>query len=419
MSKVAYMAHSYNAPRYKNPLVCVDEAQKERADSYSHREDLGESVQSALRFHELTGANVFEFVAFSNLRLPRTVVLHNQVTLFPCFHSDPMIMPNDELADLTLRMQAAGRFIYDGWLPIDEWEPEKLTAVLRGIDEALSVFALQGPIWFNWEPKYPIIDHSSTWLLAMPEIEEVMQFTREVDKLSPSDRRAVYRSIGWLAQSVRLTDPAARFLFCILAIESLATYIERDAAGNMSLATLRTTKKSKAARRAERESCIKRALDEHLADDPTRAVLQAYFTCVHGIKAMVEASVRHVFAPSLAEADTLFVREGDDPSLYDLRNAVAHGSTDTLSELEREKIRDRVPEVELIAQEYVMTVLYKATGVPPLQGYPMRVSTTNFLNNLFSAHGMYVGPTHLAWVYQGAGPRPVITLPSTSSDEPS
>lgn len=414
-------ATAYNPYCYKQPLVCGDEGRVERADRYGALDDLSDSVRSALRVHELTGTTVFEFVAFSNLQLPVAVQLHNGVALIPCFYPPGKVAPMDELAALTNQMRMTEHFIYDGRLAIEDWEPERVAAAIRGIDEAFSLFALRERIHFTWEAKYPAIDHSAVYYLRPEDLTDLQHFVERADALPPDDRRALYRSIGWLAQAVRLTDPAARFLFCVLAIESLAAHIEEGAADESPLVSLRGRRGTKAERRKEREECIRRVLDEHLKSNPTRAITDAYFTCITGIRAQIEGNVGRVYEgvrlPGLYSPTALFQHQEGAPSLYDMRHTIAHGTVDTLSEAERERLRDRAPEVEIIARQYIMLVLHKAIGLAPLLDPVMGSTTMNMLNAVSSAHGMYHGPTHLAQLYMGAGPHPYITLPEAPSTD--
>lgn len=414
-------ARFYSPSCHKLPLICTDEARMERAGRYGALRDMSDSVQSALRVYELTGATVFEFVAFSNLRLPAPVQLHNGVTLFPCFYPAGMAAPMDELAALTHQMSMTERFIYDGRLAIEEWEPDKVAVAVRWIDEALSLFALRERIHFTWEAKYPAIEHSAIYSLPSRDLIDLQQFVERADMLPTADRQALYRSIGWLTQAARLVDPAARFLFCVLTIESLSAYIEEKATDDSPLATLRGKRGTRAERRKEREDCIRRVLAERLEDNPTEAIKDAYFTCVTSIRAQIEGNIGRVYEGAeflgLYNPAALFQREEELPSLYDLRHTVAHGTMDTLSEAERERLRDRAPEVEIIARQYIMLVLYKAIGLAPLLSPVMGSVTMNMLNAVSSAPGMYHGPTHLAQIYMGAGPHPYITLPEALSTD--
>lgn len=117
----------YNPACHKRPLVCADEERKKRADAFVHRTDLGEFVRAALYFHALTDLEFFEFTVFSNLRLSGRANLPNGVVIFPCFvHDDGSQYQYDkELETATRRMQAASRFIYDGWMRITDWSPRR------------------------------------------------------------------------------------------------------------------------------------------------------------------------------------------------------------------------------------------------------------------------------------------------------
>src|SRR3954453_4899911 len=126
----------YNPFCLKRPLMCSDQERQLRADKHTARGDLSETVRAALYFHELTDAVGLEFVAFANVRLPGPVRLFGNILLVPCF----TVTREEEVADaelsrLTQRMLTTARFIYDGWLPISDWEPAAVAATLRTIDE--------------------------------------------------------------------------------------------------------------------------------------------------------------------------------------------------------------------------------------------------------------------------------------------
>ncbi len=164
---------------------------------------------------------------------------------------------------------------------------------------------------------------------------------------------------------------------------------------------LRLEKKSKQRKKQDRAACIRAVLDQYLASNPGRAINDAYFTCL-GIKRELEAHLRLVFAPDTEVVDRLFRdRDGLEALYSTMRNAIAHGSFDTLDERERERVRGRLYEAETIAQRYVVAVLGKALGAPPLS---RRVSGTINLALSDAVHSQwpadrYTKPTHMAALY--------------------
>lgn len=373
----------------------------ERADRHLKDQGLAPTEKSVLWFHEMTGAEGLEFVAFSNARLDDAAVLSHGVVLMPCFLPQSAITGDnidEPLAQLTLKMSARARYVYDGWAPIQEWDPPSVRAAVESIHESLSLFALVGRIWFEWEPKYNpgAGGPSPTFPVADQGLAALGAWAQSLDALSTQDRTALYRSIAWLAQGLRLTEPSARFLFSILAIESLATYIESDAPVESVFAPLRAEKLTKAERKAQREDCIRAVLEEHLEEDATRAIETAYFDCVKGIGARLKTHLERIFRTSEAK-DLVFAPDEEGVSLYMLRHVVAHGTANAISEADRDRIRSRVWKAEKAARAYIMSFLSSVSGVNPPSSMEMSVQA-NFLEGVGEGVS-YSGPTHLAELY--------------------
>jgi len=210
----------------KRPLVYQEMSRLGHADARAGRKALSPSERAAFFLHELTGCAGLEFVAFSNATLEDPVVLSHGVVIVPCFLSNlGGLRIDDTLLQQTKMMRERNRFVYDGWIPIATWEDDVVRASVRRVDEALSVFSLRTRASFDWEPKYPAFGQGAeTYKFESRHLEELEAVARTVDCLTDSDRNEIYRSLAWLSQSIRVGEPAARFLFSILAIESLATY---------------------------------------------------------------------------------------------------------------------------------------------------------------------------------------------------
>lgn len=365
------------------------------------RRDLAPSERAALYLHELTGCEGLEFVAFSNAKLKNPVMLTNGVVLVPCFLSEiEGKNVRDPLVQLTMKMERQCRFIYDGWVPIATWDDENVRKAVRSVDEALSIFCLRGRTFFEWEPKYPTPGESSSiYNFEDQHLQELEVVAKLLDSLGEGDRVALYRSLAWLSQGLRLTEPAARFLFSILAIESLATYIEKEAPDESPLAVLRAERLTRTDRLARRGKCIGDTLSEWLQSNSTKAVTTAYLDCVVGIKRRLKTHLRRVFISDPEPIALLFEQEVEGKSLYDLRHDVAHGTADALSEVQRDQIRRRVWDAERIARRYILTVLETALGMEPFSEGITAALFIGIENTIVSSKAMYRGPTHMAAVY--------------------
>jgi len=309
----------------------------------------------------------------------------------------------DPLLQMTMKMQREGRFIYDGWVPITKWNNKDVRKAIRSVDEALSIFCLHFSAFFDWEPKYlagyerPL---SSYYKLEEQHFQELEQVVKILDSVGEKDHIAIYRSLAWLSQALRLKEPAARFLFFILAIESLATYIERGKLpANSPLVSLRAEQLTPEEKKARIEKCIKDKLSQPLQKDSTRAITEAYFDCVVGIRQQLKRHLEHIFTPEDEALALLFEKKDKGKSLYELRNLISHGAIDVLSEEQRDKIYQRVWDTEQLARRYISSVFEKAFGVRPFSKKMSAGISVKIQNMVVSREDMYQGPTHMAFIY--------------------
>ena len=268
----------YNKWCERRPLVCNDEAIISKARKHLVKKELTSIEKAAIFLHDLVNCQGLEFVAFSSARFRKPVILPGEVILVPCFL--PEIEGKswkDPLVRLTYRMMEHSRFIYDGWIPISDWHIESVREAIRKVDETLTIFSIQERIWFTWEPKYMLSQmYPSSQEIEDQHLQEIENLSRFIDSWIDDDSRAFYRSAAWLSQSLILPQPAARFLFCIFAIESLANYFERKATNDSVFSSL----KASPVRENKREKCIEDTLNRLYANNPVSAVTSAYFECV-------------------------------------------------------------------------------------------------------------------------------------------
>ncbi len=387
----------HNAWCQRRALVCSDQDRYRRATTFFARRDLAPSERAAFYLHELTGCEGLEFVAFSNAKLERPVGLANNVTIVPCF-LDQIAghIATDPLVQASMRMAQRARLIYDGWVPIAVWDEEHVRQAVQSIDQALSTFCICSGVSFEWEPKYPTPnDPRLTYKFEDEDLQGLKSVAGTLDSLEKGDRTAIYRGLAWLSQGIRLDEPAARFLFSILAIESLATYIEERASDSSPLAVLRTRNVTE----TELEECIRDALAKWLEDDPREAIERAYFDCVVSITQRLKGHLQHIFASDAESYTLLFKHKVEGKTLYDLRHYVAHGRANALSEAQREQIRQRVWDAERVARRYVWAVFEQALDSPPVSGKMQAASPGDLQNVVAGREGMYRGPTHMAVLY--------------------
>ena len=394
----------YNNWCERRGLVCSDNALYFRAVSFSNKKDLSPSEKAAFYFHELTGCDGMEFVAFSNVRIEKPIILPNKVIIVPCFLSENKregLDIRDPFLKATMEMERRHRYVYDGWIPITLWDKENVRKAVRSIDEAFSIFCLPLSIFFKWIPKYS--SHSKSELPIFPfgdqEILELESLSKHLDSLKEKDRIALYRSIAWLSQSLRLEEPAAQFLFLILSIESLARYIEDESTTESPFYNLKSRRLIKSERREERENCIDTILSKMLDSDKTKAVKTAYFDCVVGIKKQLETHLRLVFGSTTEPIEVLFEEKVEGFSLYDLRHIIAHGDIDALSEAQRDLIQKRVWDAEKIARKYILIVLNKSLNFQLSKGVIQSEVSLDLKDMVMSCEGMNHGPTHMAIIY--------------------
>lgn len=382
----------YNPWQERHPLRFRDDNQFRRASAYSARKDISYVEQAALYFHELTEVQGFEFVAFSNAEIEETAMLAHDVILVPCF------LPNrefkgrkisDELVRLTIKMREKVRYVYDGWIPINSWKIEDVRTSIREIDEALSALALK-EVFLNWEPKYIPAKVLASIPLENQHLGEIQSLTSLIDATTLEEKTAIYRSLSWMSQGLGLREVAGRFLFAVFAVESLARFIEEEAKDGTALARLRTS-----SRLENINDCINSTLFELLPLDPKKAVVSAYFECVTGISRRLRNHMKELLGDE--SVSLFFDSEKNAESLYDLRHKIAHGSSNVLSEAERDRISARLWDVELIARTYVLEVLKKALGAGGLS----KGQKSMFLGpESFVAKGAtHYGPTHMAVLY--------------------
>lgn len=395
----------YNAWTYREPIVFPGGptdwwALVSQADGTS---DV--PIERDVAFQQMaTGSSGVEFVAFSRTKLSEAIVLPRSVSLVPCFYpslegkslADPVTKASHEMGNRR-------RYVYDGWLPWSDWTSAGVSEAVHTINAALSFPAAFGLAPFRWIPKYQLEDEGNREVFHPGKDwhAEVRRFVEALDNLHPRDREALLRSIGWMAASEHATQGAASFLLSFVALESLATYCTKTAAVDSPMSALAPSRRPPAIRRMERESCIQKKLDEAEAGALTKAISDAYFECIVGIKKNLAEHLGIVFGVDSHEADLLFRSTGDIPSLWDIRNSIAHGNLHALRPRDLHVVEARLADIQQLVRRYFLQVVSKCGDFDPA---PQRVEASmrmSMHNGAISSREMYRGPTEMAVLFLG------------------
>ena len=381
----------------RRPLACDDEEEKAKARKYLRRKDLTDIEKSAMFVHELVGCQGMEFAVFSSAKIKKGVTLPGNITLVPCFLPEIEGRSwNDPLVRLSESMMGRARFVYDGWVPIDDWNIESVREAIRKINQILSLFSIQERISVTWEPKYmPRQYYPSCQNIEDQHIHEIEKLGSVIESWTLSDRKAFFRSVAWLSQSLSLPLSASRFLLCVITIESLANYMENEATNESIFSTLKATDKFE---KGETEKCIEETLGRLYDHSKIEAIRSAFYDCVHlSIRRLLKRHLSKIFADDRKPIELLFETEMEGKTLYDLRHMIAHGGIDALSDLQRQEIKDRVWEIENIARQYLVNVLELVIGEKPFAEKMIKSMVVPF--QVSSKEEQGVGSTHMAAIY--------------------
>jgi hypothetical protein len=352
------------------------------------------ALYQAARFTDSAGV---EFVFVSNAQFPAAVLFEaSGIQIVPCFvpfriaHGAPC-------EDRQMAMMTRGQFIYDGWVPSNEWTSEKLEQVVSALDDLVNMFSIVGRYYAYWELKYyyqniPIPSH-----FILPEdFVSLARTVEAIDQLPPTDKQAVSRSATWIANALRNQSAVQRFLLLFVSIEALASYIEKESLQDSPLREFAADRLSKLEKRQKREACIQAIMDKQ--PDITIAIQEAYSRCVSGSKKLLEGHLNRVFGRNDV-IQAVFGEQEDGKSLYELRNCIAHGTLDMLNAEDVRIISARVGQLEEIAREYLRVILSRVAHVDSFPK-PRRPMFTLPASNAIGTLGtQYAGPTDMAEYY--------------------
>lgn len=344
----------------------------------------------------LTESSGIEFVMLSDAQLPVPVAFEGSgIHIVPCFR--PLRLEGGAVSEeRQAAMAKRGGFIYDGWLPVKSWTEAKLEGIVSDLDDTVNLFSLVGKYHAYWEPKYDFTKQPVSWHLIFPdEFHALGSSITVLNSLATEDKVAVSRSVAWITNALKAGSDIQRFLLLFVSIEALVSYIERESAKNSPLRKFAKDRLPKSERKEQREICIQRKLNSDL--ELTQAVQEAYFECIVGSRAMLENHLNRVFGNELA-SKVMFREKVAGNTLWGLRNDIAHGSLNLLSEEEIRFVSRRVGELEGIARQYLRTILGGVADVnfPPARPPLFTVPASQAIG---SPETEYKGPIDMAEYY--------------------
>lgn len=361
---------------------------------------LSENERVILLSNELTKSKGFEFVVFSNIRINQVLYLPHNIMLVPCF-MDEIIDPKyaTQIKRRIEAMEIRARFIYDGWVPLAKVNVKKVHQAIKRLERAMVTLSFQMYGWMTWEPKYyairprAITQSSGSPRFSSKIMQEFERLYEIICKIPIEDRYSLLSGIGWFNQSLHQSEPITRYLFLIFALESLVNYIELQSKPYSKFFPLRSQEYiPPTEKREKREQCIQIKLqtpEEKLSNK----IREAYFECIMSISKIMKSHVKKIFGDNLDNYDLLFKGKG---SLHNLRHTIAHGGINAVSDLEREKIKNRVNDLEVLTRSYLFKVLepiYK-----PLKGINLTSERPFPIDSFISDHER-IPPIHMVLYY--------------------
>lgn len=370
-------------------------------------------ARQLMRAARLTRSLGYEFVFISNAQFTEPLRFDpGPIEIVPCFR--PFPVEGGGMADMNqLAMMGRGRFIYDGWIPDAHLSPLTLEHAVSQLDVIAGSVSLVGSYYAHWEPKYFARDPIQSFIVSQGEISSFMAALGAVATMPREDATALRRTIGWLSSAASAHSPVASFLHYFVALESLITYIERDAPPTSPLGAFAKVKATKAQRREEATSCISQRIEG--TSDLVEAVKEAYFECVVSTRRLLEEHLKRILADQ-ARVDVLFERGPSSRSLWDIRGRIAHGDLDLLSEAEVDYVAASLGAIEDVVRSYVRIVASQSTRSEFFSRWRRPVLSFSAAEGYGAPGSVYKGPTSMAELYLGTtdlqGPHVEVTFGS-------
>ena len=320
-------------------------------------------IRGALFYIYTTCHHVVEFVVRSDVNLPFDNAfefgsVRYPVHLFKC-------EPQDDW-DPNIR-------IYDGWVMLHAAEPSEIEQALRAVAVAIGrlAFVFAGEI--TWKVKYAASFRGSTPTLAQPAEADVLL----LDNLMTDLPYIVDFAIDWHNRGRASRNPFSAFLCYFVAIEVIANAAYQKSSG----LGLNPSRATKSALRNARHQCIQEHYGRLFHANPEEFVRAAYFQCLTPLNARRREICELVFGESHPAIDALFKTQAARPSLTKIRDSLAHGTIALLLRDHEQLVRQRLPEMARITNEFLMRVALKLKPEDQCPAWSRRASATMVMSD--------------------------------------
>lgn len=299
-----------------------------------------DDVQGALFYIFCTGHRIVEFVARTNIELPKEgVTFGEDVHFWKC-------QPLREIPETNQNV-----FVYDGWVEIGSVDADSIRLAIARVGVALNrmAFAYGGSL--QWRIKYRTVEGGGCATPSEGDLALLNSFL--IDFPKREDAILLDFAIDWYNRGLASRDPFTAFLCYYIALESVAVAVA-DGTADLGLGY---PIKSKSQQKLEIEKCIRALHAGIYAKDPARFVREAYSECVGGLRAKTRLVAELAFGRKHPYVSLLF-KKRNGYSLYDIRNKIAHGAFTLLNRDQVKLVRIRLGEMGEISNEFLTRVIF-------------------------------------------------------------
>lgn len=304
-----------------------------------------------------------KFIAYGNIQMDQLKKFDNGLTLVPKYVTSKEWgkEENQQKLSQTWNMEKYHQLEYEGFFPLGEINIDEVHRGMKIINETLTSLSLVGPGHLNWEMEGLGRDVVPFGIIDDVQFKEAQRIIKNIPNYNEDDREVLYRSLSWYSKGVSWAEPFIKFLCLMVAIESLAMYIEKGKGLEDSpFLRIRFDKKTKQEKDKDFEKCVENLLKEQLIVQNSKDFFEkGYSQCLKGIQTTVKNHLTNLFSNNYELIQPLFDNVGKTKSFYQIRHDVAHGSFNSLNELDKENIRRNVWKLAKLARMYILLVLTK------------------------------------------------------------
>lgn len=336
----------YNEPGKWKPIVYEGPSEDFVEEISALSDDY--DVQGALFYIYCTGHWVIEFAVRATVDLP----VKNVVRFGPSEH--PLQIWKIPIGEHHSRNER----LYDGWVTLPAPTVEAVAQALAHIRLGMGRLAFVFDSELRWCLKYSMV--SDVRGLARPEEHDLSKFDEVlVNPVEP----ALDLAMSWINAGRNASDPLTSYLCFFNSIETVVEAVWED---DLQLRAGKLPKQTKSDRIAERRACMEAAHRKYFPDDPNAFAREVYFTCFKQLAKRRRDVAEQIWGPSHVAVQDLFERDNDEPSLVEIRDAVAHGQLSLLHTDDVKMIRRRLTRLAEIAKAMVLGVLLNKGPTDPI-----------------------------------------------------